>query len=256
MSNAIVKSARFLKMPSSTQNLYFHLIMNADDDGVVEAFSIMRMVGSTEDDLKLLMDKVFVYILNDDLVAYINNWTEHNKVRAERKVDSIYKDLLLQIVPDIEYRETRNRKQIDHNAKKSDNRPTSVRQMSAEDRLGKDRLGKDRIVEVSYSEIQTFYENNGFGTISSKTITDFNYWISDLKKNGSTEEQAIELILKAMSTAVDNNVRKYSYVNAILKDWEQNKLTHVGMVDARELQRQNKSKSNGPTEWKESGDDF
>lgn len=47
--------------------------MNADDDGVVEAFPIMRMVGATEDDLKILMDKVFVYLLNDDLVAYVNN---------------------------------------------------------------------------------------------------------------------------------------------------------------------------------------
>ena len=60
-------------MPPTTQNLYFHLIMNADDDGVVEAFPIMRMVGATEDDLKILMDKVFVYLLNDDLVAYVNN---------------------------------------------------------------------------------------------------------------------------------------------------------------------------------------
>ena len=73
ISNGIVKSARFLKMPPTTQNLYFHLIMNADDDGVVEAFPIMRMVGATEDDLKILMDKVFVYLLNDDLVAYVNN---------------------------------------------------------------------------------------------------------------------------------------------------------------------------------------
>ena len=96
--------------------------MNADDDGVVEAFPIMRMVGATEDDLKILMDKVFVYLLNDDLVAYVNNWTEHNKVRLERKIDSLYKDLLLKVVPDVDYRE--NKKKLPKQVGKS------VRQMS------------------------------------------------------------------------------------------------------------------------------
>lgn len=71
VSNTIVKSARFLKMPPTSQNLYFHLIMNAADDGVVEAFPIMRMIGSTEDDLKILMAKKFVYVLNDNLVKIV-----------------------------------------------------------------------------------------------------------------------------------------------------------------------------------------
>ena len=100
--------------------------MNADDDGVVEAFPIMRMVGATEDDLKILMDKVFVYLLNDDLVAYVNNWTEHNKVRLERKIDSLYKDLLLKVVPDVDYRE--NKKKLPKQVGKKCQ--TNVRQMT------------------------------------------------------------------------------------------------------------------------------
>ena len=66
----IVDSARFLKMPVSTQALYFHLIVRGDDDGVVEAFNVMRMTGATEDDLKILVAKGFVEVLNDDLVTY------------------------------------------------------------------------------------------------------------------------------------------------------------------------------------------
>lgn len=38
-SRSVVESARFLKMPVSSQNLYFHLVMNADDDGIVEAYA-------------------------------------------------------------------------------------------------------------------------------------------------------------------------------------------------------------------------
>ena len=96
----ITESARFLKMPPSSQNLYFHLGMRADDDGVVEAYPIMRMTSSTEDDLKVLIAKGFVSVLNDDLVVFIDDWVENNNIRADRKIDSIYRDLLLQIVPD------------------------------------------------------------------------------------------------------------------------------------------------------------
>lgn len=99
-SRRICESARFLQMPSSTQNLYFHLGLHADDDGIVEAFSVLRIVNATEDDLRILVAKRFVIILNEDLITYIVDWTENNRIRSDRKVDSIYQDLLLQIVPD------------------------------------------------------------------------------------------------------------------------------------------------------------
>lgn len=99
-SRRICESARFLQMPSSTQNLYFHLGLHADDDGVVEAFSVLRIVNATEDDLRILVAKRFVIILNEDLITYICDWTENNRIRSDRKVDSLYQDLLLQIVPD------------------------------------------------------------------------------------------------------------------------------------------------------------
>ena len=51
-SKRLTNSAKFIKMPPSTQNLYFHLGLNADDDGVVEAYSIIRQINATEDDLK------------------------------------------------------------------------------------------------------------------------------------------------------------------------------------------------------------
>ena len=59
-AKTIINSAKFLKMPSETQALYFHLGLNADDDGVVEAFSVMRAIGVSEDSLKILVAKDFV----------------------------------------------------------------------------------------------------------------------------------------------------------------------------------------------------
>ena len=51
-NNSVVGSDEFLEMPDSSQNLYFHLSMQADDDGFVDKWkSIMRMTGKKEDDL-------------------------------------------------------------------------------------------------------------------------------------------------------------------------------------------------------------
>src|SRR3990167_5504202 len=108
-SQRITNSARFLKMPIDAQCLYFHLCLRADDDGVVEAFPTMRLLGSNEDNLKVLATKNFVKVLNEDLVTYVLDWNEHNLIRADRKVNSIYKNLLLQIVPEIELIEPKPR---------------------------------------------------------------------------------------------------------------------------------------------------
>ena len=259
ISNTIVRTARFLKMPPTTQNLYFHLVLNADDDGVVEAFPVMRLIGATEDDLKILVEKEFVYLLNEDLVTYIKDWNEQNTIRADRKVDSVYKGLLLSVVSGIDYKPS----------KKKGSQPV-VRQMTdnsqTNDRLSQDKLSQDKlVVNHSLKPIQTFYENNGFGTLSSKTIQDFNYWIDDFKKIGAGEQDAIDLIIHAMKLAVDNSVRKYSYVNSILKNWEQKRLITVEQVEAMEKEREQTKQRQQPhrasnmpdySTWVKTGDDF
>lgn len=155
-SKRIIGSARFLRMPISSQALYFHLGLYADDDGVVEAFSIMRSIGCTEDDLRVLVAKGFVQVLNDDLVSYIVDWSENNKIRPDRKIDSIYKDLLLQINPDlmlVEKRERADRKANGQprdvpwttNGQPMDNQWTDKGRTM--DGIGKDRIGEDSIRE-------------------------------------------------------------------------------------------------------------
>lgn len=152
-SQRIVESARFLKMPPSTQCLYFHLGIHADDDGVVEGYNVMKQTGSTEDDLKILAAKGLITVLNADLVTYINDWKENNRIRSDRKVDSIYRDLLVKMLPDIEIQQAKARadtgkktgiKAIENNGRPVDNQWTS----NGPHRLGKDRLGKDSINNI------------------------------------------------------------------------------------------------------------
>lgn len=143
-SNRITNSAKFLKMPLSSQALYFHLGLHADDDGVVEAFAVMRQTGAVEDDLRLLVAKGFVAVLNDDLVSYITDWNENNRIRADRKVDSIYKELLLKMLPSVELKDAKPRADTG----KRTGRPVD-NQWTAQDRLGEDRLGEDSTGESS-----------------------------------------------------------------------------------------------------------
>ena len=168
-STRIVSSARFLKMPISSQALYFHLGVNADDDGVVEAYNVMMSVGCSEDDLKVLVAKGFVQVLNEDMVSFIIDWRENNKLRSDRKIDSIYKNLLLSVNPDVELLEKTERsdkkKAVSDdwtvNGQSMDGQGTSNgRPMDGQwtvngqsmDGVGKDSIGKDSIEEIKRRE--------------------------------------------------------------------------------------------------------
>ena len=143
ISKKIVESARFLKMPVVSQNLYFHLLVNADDDGIVEGFPVLSLCRADDKDLQILVEKGFVQILNEDLVTYIDDWLEHNKVRLDRKTDSIYQDLLLSVVPDVELRLKEPKE--DNDSQMADTCQSSDSQVTAQDRVGEDREGKDSI---------------------------------------------------------------------------------------------------------------
>lgn len=93
-ANAIITSAKFLRMPATSRLLYYDLGMAADDDGCVEAFSVMRMTGATEDDLRVLASKGFIKVLNADLVSYILDWNTNNQIRKDRYTEGMYKHLI------------------------------------------------------------------------------------------------------------------------------------------------------------------
>ena len=90
----IIDSDAFLDMPLSTQALYFHLNMRADDDGFVNnPKRIQRTIGASEDDLKLLIAKRFV-IGFDSGVLVIKHWRMHNTLRKDRYNPTQYQEEL------------------------------------------------------------------------------------------------------------------------------------------------------------------
>lgn len=96
-SKSVIGSARFLRMPQTSRLLYYDLGMAADDDGVVEAFTVIRTTGAAEDDLRVLATRGFITVLNDDLVSYITDWSVNNQLRKDRYHPSIYASLLVRL---------------------------------------------------------------------------------------------------------------------------------------------------------------
>lgn len=89
-SQQITDSDSFLDMPLSAQALYFHLGMNADDDGFVNSPKrIQRVIGANEDDLKLLIAKKFVLSFDSGVVV-IKHWKMNNYIPKDRYTPTVY----------------------------------------------------------------------------------------------------------------------------------------------------------------------
>ncbi len=96
----IVDTDFFLEMPQSTQNLYFHLGMRADDDGFVSnPKKIVRTIGANDDDLKILISKQLVIPFESGIVV-IRHWKLNNYIRKDRYIETIYKAEKKKLVED------------------------------------------------------------------------------------------------------------------------------------------------------------
>lgn len=89
-AKTIIDSDAFLDMPLSSQALYFHLSMRADDDGFINnPRKIQRIIGCGNDDLKLLIAKKFI-IPFDSGVCVIKHWRIHNYLQKDRYKETMY----------------------------------------------------------------------------------------------------------------------------------------------------------------------
>lgn len=235
-SKEITTSDVFVDMPISCQLLYFHLGMEADDDGFLgNARMLSRAYGMNTDDLRLLEAKGLV-ISFDNGVTVIKDWQINNQIRKDRHKPTIYKEEQATLLLDEKGSYTL-KDNMATNRQPSDNQvgaEVATQYRLGKGSIGKDRLGKSSSREEGIKKIYHYYESNGFGTLAQKTMQDFDYWIKDLMKIGATEGNAIEIIIHSLGIAVDRNKRNYGYANAILKDWEQKGFTKVSDILAND----------------------
>ena len=256
LSKKIFQSRKFLMMPFEAQALYTHLILSSDDDGVVEAFPIVRMIGAKEDSLGLLVVKKFILPLNDDMVYFITDFEEQNKIRADRVQPSRYRELLLEktdMVVDGK-RVTGQKKYIDgqvsdkcltNDGQVSDKCLTNDGQVSDKcpHSIGKDRIVEDSIGEYSLVESRSVDNDDDAGQKSfSKIIKDSNIKINErhtqmLMDYIALDHFTIPMIQYAVEKTEDAGSTSFNYLKAILENWKKEGLTSLEEVEENDRKR-------------------
>ena len=92
-SREVTESDWFVDMPISSQALYFHLGMSADDDGFVSPNRIIRSINASKNDLDILISKGFC-ILFENSVIVITHWKLNNDLKTDRIKKTIYQEHL------------------------------------------------------------------------------------------------------------------------------------------------------------------
>jgi len=180
-AKTIIDSDAFLDMPPSTQVLYFHLAMRADDDGFINnPKTIMRIVGAKDDDIKLLIAKKFIIPFESGVVV-IKHWRIHNYIQKDRYTETKYIEEKNQLI--INEKNGYSLKQIGLLDDENDN----VYILDTQVRLGKDRLelGKDRLelerdknkatrfITPTIDEIKTFLNDQEYETDTDRYAVRF-----------------------------------------------------------------------------------
>ena len=248
-SKDVLMTDDFLDLPPTTKVLYFFLNLEADDDGfVANPRTVMRFIGSTKDDMKLLVEGNYV-LLFDTGVVVITDWTEHNSIRKDRKKATRFVEEMQQIAL-VEG----NKYKWLSDVQPSDNQVTTSRQPNGcigEGRRGKDSIGEDRGVEVreekqptpttpfnqDFANLYKSFEQETGKALSPLQMEDLQYMLEDFNA---------DVILEALKEAVSQGKANFAYIKAILNRWKQDNLMTVELV--RNSKANRKSENNTSTE--------
>lgn len=205
-AKTIIDSDAFLDMPLSTQSLYFHLSMRADDDGFINnPKKIQRMVGCADDDLKLLIAKNFIIPFESGIVV-IKHWKIHNYIRNDRYKETVYQDEKAML-------------DIKENKAYTLGIPNGY-QGDTQVRLGKVSIDKDSIEDISGSDEpepapakKSKPVKHKYGEYKNVLLTDDE--LEKLKAEYSDYEERIE----RLSSYVASTGKPYKSHYATIRNW-------------------------------------
>lgn len=143
-AKTIIDSDAFIEMPISARLLYYDLGMRADDDGFVNSpKKIMRMIGASDDDMRILAMRKFIIPFDNGLVV-IKHWRINNYLRSDRYQETTYKDEKSLLLID-----ENNAYTLSDDDEKTSGIPLGIPMVDADkNRLDKNRLDKNIYVEV------------------------------------------------------------------------------------------------------------
>lgn len=198
-SKTIVDSDAFMDMPSSSQLLYFHLCMRADDEGFVgNPKRIMKMVGSNDDDYKVLLSKRFL-IPFETGVCVIKHWLIHNTIRMDRFNPTTYQD-------------------EKHLLEVKENNAYSLGLPNGNQMATQVKLSKVNLIKLSNTEIDNIRSLKG--EFKNVELTDEEY----LKLIDKLGENNTKLLIEELSVYMASKRTKYVSHYATLLAWARRKI--------------------------------
>lgn len=209
-AKTIIDSDAFLEMPISSQCLYFHLSMRADDEGFInKPKTIMRMIGAKDDDMNVLITRKFIIPFESGVVV-IKHWKIHNYIRGDRLHETKCIEEKSELTLDVN-----NAYEV---CQSSDRQLTDS--CHTEVRLGKDRLGKDRLDKKERKTefddiIQNYTENEDF----KRTLYEFIKMRKTIK--APMTSNALGLMLNKLDKLATSEKEKIMIIEqSIMNSWK------------------------------------
>lgn len=239
-SKAIADSDHFLDMPLSTQALYFHFGLRADDDGFIASpRRILKTIGASDDDLRLLIMKGYIITFESGIVV-VTHWRINNNIRKDRYKPTIYRDEFANLTID-------NSKYylgipID-NQRYTKGRLDKVRVVK--DSIGEGSKGEETFFPPTLEEVRVFCKDNGIDidcdkfynhyeavgwSINGTPMTNWkarvkSWYKEDVKRQGCGNE-----------SYVAHNVHKNAFVDYSQKTYTD---AEIQAIEKRKLRQQN-----------------
>ena len=227
-SRKITETDHFLEMPLSSQALYFHLNMGADDEGFIDkAKTIQRTIGASDDDMKLLIAKGFLIPFESGVVV-IRHWRIHNYIQADRFQATIYQDEKEQL--DFDKSKIASIKPLDQCIQ-------NVSKMDTQVRLGEDSLDKDRLDKDRLDKVNNLYSGEDEKKSLSQIIKSSSVKINDrqaqqIQEYIGLDNMTVEMIGYAIQLTEDAGAESFNYLNKILRSWKDKVLTSLDEAKA------------------------
>ena len=222
-SRKITETDHFLEMPLSSQALYFHLNMGADDEGFIDkAKTIQRTIGASDDDMKLLIAKGFLIPFESGVVV-IRHWRIHNYIQADRFQATIHQNEKEQLEFD---------KSKIASIKPLGQCIQNVYKMDTQVRLGEGSLDKDRLDKVNNLYSGEDEKKSLSQIIKSSTVKINERQIQQIQEYIGLDNMTVEMIDYAIQLTEDAGAESFNYLNKILKSWKDKGLTSLDEAKA------------------------
>lgn len=225
----VTETDAFLDMPLTAQALYFHLGMRGDDDGFVSnPRSIVRVSGCSESDLVTLEQSGYIITFRSGVIV-ISDWKVNNYLRGDRYKTTVFQDELSML------EETANKRYVlAHGAKRSTVGIPNDNQVATQY-----RVEKNRVAVVDKTAATDGISNSRTDSDLAEIVQHFEQVIGVFPRSALDKLQrwrgiySVEIIRAAIDEAAENNVRKWRYVDGVLKGWQADGVRALGDVEAR-----------------------